>query len=70
MVSRTPLFWLIVLMIGVVGPTTYECTGRESVSAPPPEEREELDRAAERHDLEAEIGEAARDEALGESSER
>ena len=64
------LLLLVAAFLGLSGVSVYDCTGRESVSAPPPEEREELERDAARQELEAEVGEAARDEKLREEIPR
>ena len=69
MTTRTTILLLFVaVFLGLSGISVYECTGRESVSAPPPEEQEELGRDAARQELEAEVGEAARDEKLREEN--
>ena len=67
MIRRTAIPILLGLVaLGLSGISGYECTRRENVSAPPPEELEAQQREEARQELEAEIGEAARDERFGE----
>ena len=71
MTTRTAVLLLFVsAFLGLSGVSAYECTGRESAGGPSAEEMDEADRDAARQELEAEVGEAARDEELTEELPR